>query len=104
MYAPRQEKMYFQNINTGDLIDWKYLKEAYKQAADNGWVLSSSIALLNFCALAQYCVRKGKNPGALFVSLISKKEYQAISEGDETKGRIIMKRILEDDPQIFQYI
>ena len=103
-FAPRQEPMYFKNLTVQELINWRHLAKAYIQAADNGWVLKSYGALLNFCSLAQYCVRKGKNPGALFVHLVTKKEYQAITDKDEQKGRIITTNILENDPTIFQYI
>lgn len=77
-----------------DLEDPGRLASVFKQARRQGWVRKCEADILNVFAAACHAVRVGVvNPPGLFVWMLRNQEWRFISQEDEDRARMLLRRL-----------
>ena len=78
----------------GDLEDPVRLASLFKQARLRGWVRKCEADILNVFSAACHAVRVGVvNPPGLFAWMLRNQEWRFISQEDEDRGRMLLRRL-----------
>ena len=87
----------FNNISANDLQSPVRLRQLCEHAVRRRWIKDTIFDRRQFFSLAEYCHRKGKTPGKLFVYCIKNRSFSAISDDDDRKGYLKYKKAYYSD-------
>lgn len=76
----------FSEISRSQLEDAKHTDYLYRFACRQNWWQRNHQSRIDFHALAEYALRKGDNPGAMFIYLIKNKAIDRIAGIDDDAG------------------
>lgn len=68
----------------------------HRDAVSRGYLADSEAGLLNFLSTAACCLRRGRNPAALFRYLVERSEFPASLE-DEDRAHLALKNHRRDE-------
>lgn len=91
------------SIQDEDLKHFGQLEQIYFQAVERGWISGSEADPLNFIAAAVRAREVGKKPSRLFVTLIRKRLWSHITQGQEDYARQTLNRFRENDSDRFRH-
>ena len=88
------------HITLADLRDTTRVLRLYTQAIAAQLVQQTEAERLLFVALAQHVLaRQPKNPGGLFMHLLTHRLFHVITQAEEEAAQQRLKRVLYGDPQ-----
>ena len=91
MARRRKHDMPFERVTIDDLKSDTSLEHLRQHAIDVGWWQDGEHNTLQFIALAERALRVGRNPGAVFHTLIKRRLTNNITQADEDHARARIK-------------
>jgi hypothetical protein len=80
------------------------LRSLFGDATALGYLTRSEGGLIDFISTAEYCLRVGDRPAALFVALLRRREFHAASQKDEDRACANLKRFLFERPKTSRWL
>jgi hypothetical protein len=90
------------SIQPEDLRKPLRLEVLYRQAVQAGWIEHSEASVRNFCSAAVRATRTGGRVGAIFAGIVKKRLWHHITQEQEDRAVIVIKRFREKQSSAFK--